>query len=162
MGTPYMYSFENMALARTGNVQSMLDRVKNYWGGMLEQGATTFWEAYDIEQKGNEQYEFYDRPYGKSLCHAWSSGPAAFLPSEIFGLRPLEDGWKRFSVDPDLGRLEWACATVPTPLGNITVSCYKDHIQIDIPAGTIMDWKGRHIEGPCTFIDPLKIRLKVQ
>ncbi len=90
VGTPYMAGFENMALARLGDVQYMLNRVKDYWGGMLGQGATTFWEAYNPNQQGKEKYSFYGRPYAKSLCHAWSAGPAAFLPSEIFGLLPLK------------------------------------------------------------------------
>jgi hypothetical protein len=148
VGTPYMAGFENMALARIGNMQYMLERVKQYWGGMLEKGATTFWEAYDMNQKGNEQYSFYDRPYGKSLCHAWSSGPAAFLPSEIFGLRPLDDGWKRFSVNPDLGQLGWASVCVPTKFGNILVDIDKKSITITVPDGTILEWKGKSVNGP--------------
>lgn len=154
VGTPYMTGFENMAFARLGNVQLMLDRVKQCWGGMLEQGATTFWEAYDAKQSGNEQYEFYGRPYGKSLCHAWSSGPAALLPSEIFGLRPLEDGWKQFSVNPDLGDLEWASVTVPTKFGDISVDIEKGKISIKVPAGTTLVWRGKSISGPIVVEDP--------
>ena len=122
VGTPYMAGFENIALARIGSVQFMLNRVKDYWGGMLSQEATTFWEAFDPTQEGKEHYSFSDRPYGKSLCHAWSAGPTAFLPSEILGLQPIEDGWRRFSVNPNLGSLEWISATVPTTFGNIIVN----------------------------------------
>jgi C-terminal processing protease CtpA/Prc len=154
VGTPYMAGFENMALARMGNMNLMLDRVRTYWGGMLGQGATTFWEAYDATQKGVEQYGFYDRPYAKSLCHAWSSGPAAFLPSEIFGLRPLEDGWKRFSMNPDMGDLTWACGTIPTKFGDILINIEKDNISITVPAGIILEWKGKLVEGPIQFTTP--------
>jgi len=158
VGTPYMYGFEMMALARLGNVQLMLDRIKNYWGGMLEQGATTFWEAYDPKQTGKEHYEFYGRPYGKSLCHAWSAGPAASLPSEIFGLRPLDDGWRRFLVDPDLGRLEWASVTVPTKFGSIEITIENGEVSIKVPEGTTMVWKGRTITGPFTFNEKIPLR----
>jgi len=148
VGTPYMAGFENMAIARLGDIQYMLKRTKDSWGGMLSQGATTFWESYDPSQKGKEQYSFYGRPYGKSLCHAWSAGPAAFLPAEISGLKPLEDGWKRFSVHPDTGTLKWVNATVPTPYGDIILDMDGNTMTLQVPAGTIAEWNGEQITGP--------------
>lgn len=148
VGTPYMAGFENMAISQTGDIQTMMNRVKEYWGGMLNKGATTFWEAYDTTQKGKEQYSFYDRPYAKSLCHAWAAGPAAFLPAEIFGLHPTKDGWKQFTVNPDLGSLKWAKATIPTPFGNILIDAKQREMTVTIPSGTIADWKGEKITGP--------------
>ena len=148
VGTPYMAGFENMAISQNGDIQSMLLRVKKYWGGMLNQGATTFWEAYDPIQKGKDHYSFYNRPYGKSLCHAWSAGPAAFLPSEILGLRPIEDGWKRFSVNPHLGTLKWVSCTVPTPFGNIAMDVKGEDFILIIPKGTVAEWNGKTIAGP--------------
>ncbi len=155
VGTPYMAGFENMALARIGNIQYMLDQVKIYWGGMLSQGATTFWEAYDPSQLGNKQYEYYNRPYAKSLCHAWSAGPAAFLPAEIVGLKPLEDGWKRFTVKPNMGNLAWITVTVPSKFGDIQVNIEKSNITIQIPQETTLEWKGRSIVGPQVIHDQL-------
>jgi alpha-L-rhamnosidase len=155
VGTPYMAGFENIALSRLGDIQLMIDHVKDYWGGMLKQGATTFWEAYDPKQKGKEMYVFYDRPYGKSLCHAWSAGPAAFLPSEILGLRPIEDGWRRFSVKPNLGLLNWISATVPTPFGIISVDIEGKNMTLNIPKGTVAEWNGKSISGPKRITEKL-------
>ena len=155
VGTPYMAGFEVMALSQLGNPDYMLNHVKEYWGGMLEKGATTFWEAYNAEETYNEQFSFYRRPYGKSLCHAWSAGPAAFLPSELFGLKPLKDGWKHFSLNPNLGYLDWASVCLPTKYGNIIVDIEKDNIAISIPSGTTLEWKGNSIEGPRKLIDKL-------
>ncbi|MBT3192433.1 MAG: hypothetical protein HN341_07750 [Verrucomicrobia bacterium] len=148
VGTPYMAGFETMAVARLGDTQFMLDFVRRYWGGMLEQGATTFWEAYDPKQSGTQHYEFYGRPYGKSLCHAWSAGPAAFLPSEIVGLRPIEDGWKRFSIAPNLGDLTWVSIATPTLFGTISVDIDQNTIQVKIPEGTTLDYQGQSYPGP--------------
>jgi alpha-L-rhamnosidase len=148
VGTPYMAGFENIALSRLGDTQLMINHVRDYWGGMLNQGATTFWEAYDPNQKGKEMYVFYDRPYGKSLCHAWSAGPAAFLPSEILGLRPIEDGWRRFSVKPNLGSLKWVSVTVPTPFGIISVDIEGKNITLNVPEGTVAEWNGKSFAGP--------------
>ncbi|MFA6126271.1 MAG: alpha-L-rhamnosidase C-terminal domain-containing protein [Bacteroidales bacterium] len=148
VGTPYMAGFENMAIARLGDIPSMITRTKASWGGMLSQGATTFWEAYDSGQQGSEQYSFYGRPYAKSLCHAWSAGPAAFLPAGILGLKPLEDGWKRFSVHPDIGTLQWICATVPTPYGRINLDINGNKATLTVPDGTIAEWNGEQLAGP--------------
>ena len=153
VGTPYMAGFENIALATLGNTQYMLDQVKEYWGSMLDMGATTFWEAYDESLIKKEQYSFYGRPYAKSLDHAWSSGPAAFLPAQLFGLKPLEDGWKRFTMNPNLDYLKWASVNVPTKYGDITVDIEKDTVHILIPEGTTLEWKGDSIEGPRELID---------
>lgn len=35
------------ALARAGRYDDALDAISRYWGGMLDLGATTFWEDYD-------------------------------------------------------------------------------------------------------------------
>jgi hypothetical protein len=147
VGTPYMAGFEVMALAQIGNTDYMLNHVNDYWGGMLNMGASTFWEAYDPNETFEERYSFYGRPYGKSLCHAWSAGPAAFLPSGLFGLKPTADGWKRFTLDPNTGNLEWASVCVPTKYGNITVDIENSEIQISIPEGTTLEWKGKEIKG---------------
>lgn len=155
VGTPYMAGFEAMAMARLGNTDYMLKNVKDYWGGMLNKGATTFWEAYDPKQTDEKQYSFYGRPYAKSLCHAWSAGPAAFLPSELFGLKPIEDGWKRFTLHPNLGHLAWANVCLPTKYGNIIVDIENNDIQISIPKGTVLEWKGNSIEGPYLLKDKL-------
>lgn len=155
VGTPYMAGFEVMAMAQLGNTDYMLKHVKDYWGGMLNKGATTFWEAYDPKETDETQYSYYGRPYAKSLCHAWSAGPAAFLPAEIFGLKPIEDGWKRFTLHPNLGYLQWASVCLPTKYGNIIVNIEKNDIQITIPKGTTLEWKGNLIKGGRILKDKL-------
>ena len=80
VGTPYMKAFEIMALDRAGFKQEALEEIRKYWGGMMNAGATTFFEAYGEGKSGKGLYDFYDRPFGLSLCHAWSSAPAFLLP----------------------------------------------------------------------------------
>jgi hypothetical protein len=151
VGTPYMAGFEKMAIARLGDAGLMLDQIKTYWGGMLAKGATSFWEAYEPGQKGEDCYAFYNRPYAKSLCHAWSAGPAAVLPSEIFGLRPLEDGWKKFSVNPHPGYLNWASTAVPTLFGNIVVNIVGKKMVVSVPGRTTARIYGKSFPGPATI-----------
>jgi len=79
VGSPYMAGFEDMALAQLGNTDYMLKHANDYWGEILRNKATTFWEAYDPQEITDKQYSFYGRPYAKSLCHVWSADPAALL-----------------------------------------------------------------------------------
>ena len=76
MVTPYMYHNYIDALLHTGEKNRALRKLETYWGGMLEQGADTFWELYNPENVN-------ESPYGgtivNSYCHAWSCGPAYFL-----------------------------------------------------------------------------------
>lgn len=148
VGTPYMAGFEAMAIAQLGDIDYMLSYIKKYWGGMLNKGATTFWEAYDHNQTEQSQYAFYDRPYGKSLCHAWSASPAMILPAQLFGLKPLEDGWTRFTIQPNIGWLKWASVCVPVKNGNIIIDIENKNITISIPQGTTLTWKSKTFAGP--------------
>jgi hypothetical protein len=148
VGTPYMAGYENLALSKLGEIEYMTNRVKKYWGGMLGLGATSFWEAYDEKLKTKEQYVFYNRPYAKSLCHAWSAGPVAILPSAYLGLQPIEDGWNRFSVNPNIGTLKWVSASIPTAFGLIILDINENNMTLNIPIGVVAEWKGESIKGP--------------
>lgn len=103
-----MAGFEYMALSRMRAPERMLKQMKEYWGGMIAQGATSFWEGYDANEDEVKQYGFYGRPFGKSLCHAWSSGPAALIPSELLGPPPLSDGWATLRDRPAGSRFDAA------------------------------------------------------
>lgn len=47
VGTPYLKIFECLALANLGRSEEALERIHAYWGGMLDQNATAFWESFD-------------------------------------------------------------------------------------------------------------------
>jgi len=111
-GTPFMASLEILALHRGGKSAEAIERIRRTWGGMLNHGATTFFEAYQENATEAERLAFYGRPYAMSLCHAWSSGPAALLPLIGFGCEPTADGWAEFRV-AKTSPFQNACATVP-------------------------------------------------
>jgi alpha-L-rhamnosidase len=159
VGTPYMMFFEARALALCNEREAMMDMLRDYWGNMIEAGATTFWEAHDLTLQGDQRYAFYGRPYGKSLCHAWSSGPLHLLSLELFGLRPLKCGWAEFTVNPSSSKLEWACVETPTPHGPIKVEVSGRHVTIAFPKGTtLVRGSGKSAErhtGPAIVIMPI-------
>lgn len=76
MVTPYMNHHFAEALIQVGEKNEAVDYMKYYWGGMVKQGADTFWELYNPENPE-------ESPYGSSMinsyCHAWSCTPAYLL-----------------------------------------------------------------------------------
>lgn len=151
VGTPYMAGYEMMARAALRSVDFTLEKINSYWGGMLDLGATSFWEAYNPFQQGKEHYSFYGRPYAKSLSHAWSSGPAAILPMTIFGIKPIGDGMKEIEINPDPGNLKWVYSAIPTPSGSINMVLNGNALQIEIPKNTAVHLKGERIVGPISI-----------
>ena len=60
-----------------------------------------------------------------SLCHGWSSGPTTWLSDHVLGIKIVNVERKQISIEPHLGKLEWAKGTYPTPWGVIEVSHEK-------------------------------------
>ena len=120
--TPYFKFFEQDALCKLGKVDQVLDTINTYWGGMLDQGATTFWEEYDAAKKGAQHYEMYGDRYGKSLCHAWGASPLYLLGKYYVGLRPLEPGYQSFEICPRLDSFKEVECTLPVKGGQITIT----------------------------------------
>ena len=73
VATPYMKIFECLALSKAGNLPLAFEKMRQFWRAMLDDDASTFYEAYSIDASDGEKTQFYGRPYGNSLCHAWSS-----------------------------------------------------------------------------------------
>lgn len=76
MATPYMYHHYIDALIKCGEKQKAYEKMKAYWGAMLDRRADTFYETFDPARPNAS-------PYGgkiiHSFCHAWSCTPTYFL-----------------------------------------------------------------------------------
>jgi hypothetical protein len=122
------------AMSAAGEHQRALDTVRDYWGGMLDMGATSFWEDFNLAWTNNafridspavpgkkdvhgDYGEFCYRGFRHSLCHGWSSGPAAWCIAHVLGVRPLGVGCREFEVKPQLGDLKWAEGAYALPGG---------------------------------------------
>ena len=128
--TPYMRFYELEALCYLGEHTHVLKEIRDYWGGMLDLGATSFWEKYNPQEKGTEHLAMYGRPYGKSLCHAWGASPIYLMGKYYLGVKPESEGYRTFSIRPALGDLQFIDGVVPTPNGEIKV--YMDNTQIKV------------------------------
>jgi len=133
--TPYMRFYELEALCRIGQQKNVLREIRDYWGGMLQLGATSFWEAYDPTESGIRHYAMYGRPFGRSLCHAWGASPIYLLGRYYLGVSPTSPGYRTYLVEPELGGLQWMKGQVPTPHGNIEISVTEKQMSIKTVAG---------------------------
>jgi hypothetical protein len=142
--SPYNFNFFLYAMSRTGDRQIALAWIRKYWGGMIGEGATSFWEGYDTRWPKDDFHGNLKADNGQgyfvSLSHGWSSGPTAWLMDNVLGVIPEEPGFRRVSIRPDLLDLESASGIVPTPQGAIRVDLKKvDNTvvaTIDLPEGT--------------------------
>lgn len=134
--TPYMRFYELEALCAMGEQSYVLKQMKDYWGGMLNLGATSFWEEYNPDKKGTEHLAMYGRPFGKSLCHAWGASPIYLLGKYYLGVKPVTPGYENYLIEPVLGGLEWMEGKVPTPDGEISLYCSKKEIRVKSDGGS--------------------------
>lgn len=133
--TPYMRFYELEALCCLGEQDKVMSEIKSYWGGMVKENATTFWEKCDPTQSGRGHYAMYNRPYGKSLCHAWGASPIYLIGKYYLGVKPVEPGYQKFEIRPDLGGLKWMEGTVPVPGGKIDVYMNNRSIRVQASKG---------------------------
>ena len=145
------------AMSAAGENRRALDTVRDYWGAMLDVGATTFWENFQLSWTNNcfridempvagkkdvhgDYGEFCYPGYRHSLCHGWSCGPAIWLIRHVLGIRPLDVGCRTIEVAPDLCGLAWAEGAMSLPGGRkIAVKVRrrddgKTDVSIDAPA----------------------------
>jgi hypothetical protein len=76
--TAYLYHHVVEAMVECGMRSEALELIRSYWGGMVEAGADTFWEAYDPK---DSTFSPYGDIHINSFCHAWSCTPAYFFRS---------------------------------------------------------------------------------
>lgn len=139
--------------AMTGSTE-MLNMLKEYYGGMLSRGATSFWEDFDIDWlEGSGRIDELPAPgekdlhgdFGKfcytqfrhSLCHGWSSGVLAFIIEHIVGLQ-VGAGYREVSVNPHSLGLTDVDASFPTPYGTLSIHTHNGKTEVDVPEGMIL------------------------
>jgi len=80
---PYAYHYLIEAMIKCNMNIEAKKLLIDYWGGMVNKGADTFWEVYDPKNDYLTPYKFYPV---NSYCHAWSCTPVYFIQKypEIF------------------------------------------------------------------------------
>ncbi|MBS4197001.1 alpha-L-rhamnosidase-related protein [Lederbergia citri] len=129
-----------------------VDRIREYWGEMINRGATTWWEAFDPNSANctiPSPYQGHTPTYLRdyipvSQCHGWGSSPTYLMTQHILGVNVSQLGDKKVTLKPLTNNLNWARGTIPTRIGVIKVDWKKKgeriNFQIEIPEG--LHWEG--------------------
>jgi hypothetical protein len=135
------------ALGELNLYDEALDSLKEYYGGMLSLGATTFFEDFDI--KWLENANRIDEPlqpgkidfhltYGQfcykklrhSLCHGWGAGVIPYIVEYVIGLKQV--GKNEFTVSPHMSYLKHISYTYPLVNGRIFLEIFNNNGKLDI------------------------------
>jgi hypothetical protein len=147
-------TFYGYYVLQASSTLAALEVIRRYWGGMLELGATSFWEDFDIlwlknagriDELPTDNKVDVHKSYGNfcykglrhSLSHGWSCGPAPFLSERVLGVRFSSPG--KVIIKPELGDLKFVCGTVPTPYGVISVEADKSGFKYSLPDGISLE-----------------------
>lgn len=130
------------AMAKAGNYNGAMQIIRDFWGAMLDLGATSFWEDFNVDWLPNAAPIDEIVPEGKkdihgdygaycyvgfrhSLCHGWASGPTSWLTEHVLGVKVIEPACRVVRIKPHLGDLDWVEGKFPTPFGDIEISHRK-------------------------------------
>jgi alpha-L-rhamnosidase len=78
------------------------------WWNMIRSGSTITMEAWDLKYKPNSDWN-----------HAWGAAPANIIPRYMWGIEPVEPGYAKAIIKPQLSTLKFSEISVPTIRGNI-------------------------------------------
>eukprot|EP00937_MAST-01D_sp_MAST-1D-sp2_P005240 g5240.t1 len=152
----------NMGPARAEHALYVL---RHCYGGMIQSGATTFWETFAAAPEvisGDAAAWSGSAPGGAlpdivpwtwsgitSLCHPWAAGPAYWMSQHVLGVRPTSPGFQTFVVAPTAlcASLPAASGAVPSVHGTFEVSFNLTARQanVTVPGGGD---RGPPISGP--------------
>ncbi len=129
--SPYMEKYVLEALFEMNYTDDAIQRMKSRFAPMVNSPLTTLWEGWGV---GSEGFG------GGSYNHAWSGGPLILISQRIAGIHPLEAGYKRFGVKPQVGSLKLAKASVSTVSGEIIIQIEADddafNLMLRVPSET--------------------------
>jgi alpha-L-rhamnosidase len=117
------------ALTGTGRSLEALDLIREQYGNLLDQGATTWWELFTPNQGR-----------GHSLSHAWGGSPTWTLSSHVLGA--VATGPDQWSVAPHAADLEHASGAIPLGSDLLEVAwqhpaCGQFDLALSAPPGSI-------------------------
>lgn len=140
------------ALAENGEGKAAVEIAKEYYGAMLDKGATTFWENFDIawcenssridefpkEGEKDLHGDFGANCYAgfrHSLCHGWSCGVIPFLIENVAGIKIEGKGCGKISIKPLRDFSKSFTCDLPVPQGIIKLKRVNGELSCEVPKG---------------------------
>ena len=144
--SPYMEKYVMEALFAIGHGEYALEREHRRYAFMVDHpDFDTLFENWNVGVDG-------DWDCG-SVNHAWSGGPLAVFPTRMFGVVPIEPGWKAFSVKPDKAIFDKASLSFPTVLGKVSLDydASARTLVVEVPEGSRAEVDIPWAYTSCTF-----------
>ena len=133
------YLFE--ALYRAGRDEAALRLLtaedNRSWIGMMKQGASITMEAWNNNVKPNLDWN-----------HSWGATPLNAISRFLLGVTPIEPGFRRIAIHPQIGRLKSVSATIPTMAGLVTLNISPDRIDVISPSPVEVTFGGESRKFP--------------
>ncbi|MCC7499360.1 MAG: hypothetical protein IT160_17385 [Bryobacterales bacterium] len=92
------------------------------WWNMIFDGSTITTEAWSLADKPNIDWN-----------HAWGAAAGNLIARYVLGLKPLEPGFGKVEIRPQLGSLQWAEGTIPTIRGPVSIRVEGSKIDVELP-----------------------------
>jgi hypothetical protein len=110
-------------------LELMTSESKRSWMNMLNVGSTMTTEAWDEYYKPNLTWN-----------HAWGAAPANIIPRCMLGIQPLEPGFSKFKIEPQIDGLQQVSLKIPTIKGAISCDVQQEEdglkIAVEVPGNT--------------------------
>jgi len=126
------------------------------WVNMMKSGSTITLEAWDILYKPNLDWN-----------HAWGAVPANIVPRYVMGVRPLEAGFGKILIRPQIGSLEAIEGYVPTVRGSVRVGVRQKPgvryaVRVEVPVNTTVRVELPWQEGVTLLMDGKAVPSRVE
>lgn len=132
--SPYMEKYVLESLLLMDAPDAFLARLKDRYSGIVNDDLTTLPELWTTRRANAGP---------STLNHSWTGGPLTLLSQYVAGLSPVDPGWKRYSVRPQLGSLRRVESVVDSASGRISAKLVRDEnrltLELDSPAGTFAE-----------------------
>ena len=106
--SPYMEYYVLEALCKMEKYSVAKSRMLQRYKGMIKKDYSTLWE-------------FWNKNQG-TLNHAWSGGPLVILSKYFAGIRPVEAGYRKFVIKPQMTVSKQYSCVVPSVNGYIRMN----------------------------------------
>lgn len=140
-----------MSLHDSGYKKEAAEIAKEYYGAMLDLGATTFWEDFDIDWKEGaapitrlpkegeidvhgDYGKYCYTGYRHSFCHGWSAGVIEYIIRDVLGVKRtgVDANTVEVSPYPAYGDMK---GTVPVGSGFVTVEVVGGKVNVTATEG---------------------------
>ncbi|MFD0716101.1 alpha-L-rhamnosidase C-terminal domain-containing protein [Paenibacillus sp. GCM10027626] len=144
----FFYHIVLETLFEYGFSEEAVQLIRSYWGAMLERGATTWWETFDLSlpfPTTPSPYMGHTPTYLQdsipvSLSHGWGASPTYLLSREVLGADLSEAGIGKLVIQPKpVQGVDWAEGVIATKHGELWIAWRRQEdgslfVQAAIPA----------------------------